>query len=109
MVVERLRVKPEKTEAELEKQLSRAKEDVIQDYCDSNVLVKELDGSFTDGFDDCFCQVKTSFWDLDLSHISIDTQAQIPARLVDSEGTDKLFADDSALDPQGDRETAYND
>ena len=42
------------------------------EYRDSDALLKELGGSFVDGFDDCFHQVKASFLDLDLSHISIE-------------------------------------
>ena len=57
-------------------QLRQAKEDTVQEYCDSNALLKELGGSIANGFDDCFRQVEVSFPNLDLSHISIDTQAQ---------------------------------
>jgi len=35
--------------------LRQAKEDVVQEYRDSDTLLKELGGSFVDGFDDCFC------------------------------------------------------
>ena len=42
------------------------------EYRDSDALLKELGGSFVDSFDDCFHQVKASFLDLDLSHISIE-------------------------------------
>ena len=48
-------------------------------YDDFDALLNELSGSFVDGFDDCFCQVKASFPDLDLSYISIEAQAQTPA------------------------------
>lgn len=56
------------------KQLRLAKEDAIKEYCDSNAFLSELGGSFADFFDDCLCQVKAFFPDLDPSHISIDTQ-----------------------------------
>nr|POE56126.1 hypothetical protein CFP56_63272 [Quercus suber] len=62
---------------------------------------KELGGSFVDGFDDCFRQVKASFPNLDLSHISIDHQAQTPALPIYFKGTDELFADETNPDPQG--------
>ena len=48
--------------------------------------------------------VKASFPNLDLSHITIDTEGQTPTRLVESKGTEDLFADDINLDPQGDGE-----
>ena len=58
-------------------------------------------------YDGCFRQVKTSFPDLDLSHVSIDAQAQTPTQPVHSESIDELFADDALVDdPQGDEETA---
>ena len=50
---------------EVKCQLHQAKEDTIKEY-------KELDGSFADIFDNCFRQVKVSFSNLDLSHISIN-------------------------------------
>ena len=53
-------------------QLRQAKEDAIREYHDFDILLKELGGFFADEFDDCFRQVKTSFPNLDLSHISID-------------------------------------
>ena len=62
--------------SEAKHHLHQAKEDVVQKYRDSNALLKELGGSFADSFDDYFCKVKASFFDLDLSHVSIDAQAQ---------------------------------
>lgn len=59
----------------------------MREYHDSNTLLRELRGSFTDGFDDFFHQVKTSCPDLDLSQVSIDAQAQTPAQPVYFEGT----------------------
>ena len=44
----------------------------MQEYHDFDTFLKELGGSFANGFDDCFFQVKASFPDLDLSHVSID-------------------------------------
>ena len=61
--------------SELKKQLHQVKGDAIREYRDSNALLYELDGSLADGFNDCFCQVKASFPDLDLSKISINTKA----------------------------------
>lgn len=59
---------------EAKSQLCHAKEVAIKEYRDSDDLLRELGGSFTDGFDDCIRQVKASFPDLDLSHVSIDAQ-----------------------------------
>lgn len=86
------------------KQLCQSKEDAIKEYHDSDTFIKELGWSFADGFDDCFHQVKASFPDLDLSHISINAPTQTLTLLTDSKGTHELFADDSTPDPQGDEE-----
>ena len=40
---------------EAKNQLCQAREDTAREYRDSDVLLKELGGSFVDGFDDCFC------------------------------------------------------
>ena len=37
----------------LKKQLRRAKEDAIKEYCNSDTLLYKLGGSFADSFDDC--------------------------------------------------------
>lgn len=83
-------------------QLHRAKEDAIKEYRNCDTLLYELGGSFAD----CLRQVKVSFSDLNLSHISIDTQAQTPAHPADQEDTDELFADDTTPSLQDDGETA---
>ena len=61
--------------SELKEQLHQAKGDAVREYRDSDALLYELGGSFADGFDICFRQVKVSFSDLDLSEISIDAKA----------------------------------
>ena len=81
------------------KQLRRAKEDAIKEYRNSDTLLAELGSSFANDFDDCLRQVKASFLDLALSHITIDAEGQTPAHPNDSKGTDKLFADDTNPDP----------
>ena len=99
----------EKQTEVLEKQGSTpsGQEDAIREYHDSDALLAELSGSFVDSFDDCFHQVKAFFPDLDLSHVSIDAQAQTPAQPVHSESTDELFVDDALVDdPYGDKDTA---
>ena len=90
-------------------QLCQAKEDAIREYHDSDALLKKLGGSFADGFDDCFCQVKASFLNLDLSHISINALVQTLAKLVYSEGIDELFANEINPNPQGDRDAVQVD
>ena len=79
---------------EVQGQLRQAKEHVIREYSDSENLLRELGDSFANGFDDFFHQVKASFPNLDLSHISIDARGQTRTRPTDSEGTDELFAED---------------
>ena len=84
-------------------QLRQAKEEVVREYRDSDAFLTELSGSYANSFDNCFRLVKASFLDLDLSHVSINAQAQTPAQLVHSESTDELFADDAPIDdPNGD-------
>ena len=92
-------------------QLCHAKENAIQEYRDSEAYLTELDGTYADNFNDCLRQVKASFPDLDLVHVSIDAQAQTPTQLVHFEGTNKLFAndalvDDATVDLRGDRDAA---
>ena len=91
--------------SEAKNQLCHAKDAAINEYRDSDDLLRELSGSFADGFDDCKCQVKVSFLDLDLSHINIDAQPQTPAQPVSFVGTNNLFADDPVTKPLGDGET----
>ena len=64
-------------------QLRWAKEDTIKEYCNSDTLLYELGCSFADGFDSCLHQLKASFPDLDLSHISIDAPEHTLAHPVD--------------------------
>ena len=59
---------------EVKGQLCQKKEDAIKEYRDFDDLLRELNSSFADGFDDCFQQVKASFPNLDLSRISIDSR-----------------------------------
>ena len=83
------------------------KEDATQEYRDFDAYLIELGGIYTDGFNDYFRQVKASFLDLDLSHISIVAPAQTLVQPVHSESMDELFADDALVDdPRGDREIA---
>ena len=64
----------------------------------------ELGGLFVEGFDDALHQVKTSYPDLDVSHVNINTQDQTLVQPVHSESTDELFADDTLTnDLHGDR------
>lgn len=46
----------------LRKQLLQAKEDMVKEYHNSNALLYELGGSFTDGFDDCLRKSKPPSW-----------------------------------------------
>ena len=96
--------------SKLVEQLCRAKEDTIKEYRNSDTLLYQLGGSFTDNFADCLRQVKASFLDLDLSHISIDAQGQTPACPVNQGDSNELFANDTIPNPQDDEETApYED
>lgn len=88
------------------KKVLKDKEEEISNskkYCDSGTLLAKLGGSFADNFNDCLRQVKASFPDLDLSHVTINAKGQTPTRPTDSIGTDELFGDD-ITDPQVDKE-----
>ena len=91
--------------SEAKSQLRQAKDVAIKEYRDSDDLLRKLSGSFADGFDDCIRQVKASFPDHNLSHISINAQPQTPAQPVSSVGTNDLFADDPVTEPLSDGET----
>lgn len=93
----------------LMKQVLQAKEDRKTKFRNSDTFFYKLSGTFANGFNDCFCQVKASFLDEDLSQISIDSAAQTPVRTVESEGTDELFEDDFPPNAQDDGEATPQD
>ena len=62
----------EKEINDTKKQLRQAKEEAIREYRDSDALLSELEGSFAEGFDNTLHQVKASYPDLDISHVTID-------------------------------------
>ena len=84
-------------------QLRQAKEVAIREYRDSDALLVELGTSFAEGFDDALCQVKTSYPDLNVSHVTIKVHDQLTTQPVLLESTEDLFADDATVDLQGDR------
>ena len=97
----------EKEISDAKDRLRQVKEDAIREYRDSDALLAELGSSYADGFDDCLCQVKASFLELDLSHVSIDSSTQTLAQTVHFESIDELFVDDALADgPRGDGESA---
>ena len=88
------------------------KKEAVCEYRDSDALLSKLGESFTEGFDDALRQVKSSYLDLDVSHVTIDTQAQSTAQPVLSERIEDLFAedvDDVAVALQGDRDAVAGD
>ena len=64
----------------------------------------ELGGSFAKGFNDALHQVKTSYPDLDVSHVSIEAPNQTSVQPVLSESTEDLFANDAPGDLRDDGE-----
>ena len=88
---------------DLKKKLRQAKEDAVNEYRDSKALLKELGGSFLQGFDDALRQIKKAYPDLDVSMISVSDQDQTSALPVASDNTEDLFRDETA---QGDGESA---
>ena len=83
-------------------QLCQAKEVAIREYHDSDALLVELGTLFAEGFDDALCQVKTSYPDLNVSHVTIEVHDQLTTQPVLLESTEDLFADDATVDLQGD-------
>ena len=65
----------EKEISDANDRLRQVKDEAIREYHDSNTLLAELGGSFAEGFDDCLRQVKISYPNLDLSHVTIEVQA----------------------------------
>lgn len=65
--------------------------------------------SFANNFNNYLRQVKASFLDLNLSHITIDPEGQTPTHPVDTKGTNELFGDNSNLDLQSDEEAQKAD
>ena len=60
-------------------QLHLAKEVAVREYRDSNALIAELTGSYTDEFDDAVRQAKKAYPGLDFSRLNIDDQNQTTA------------------------------
>ena len=100
-------VDKEKEISDAKDRLCQVKDEAIREYHDSNTLLADLGRSFAEGFDDCLRQVKVSYPDLDLSHVTIDVQAQPSIQPVQFESTSELFTDDAPVDdPHGDKDTA---
>ena len=87
---------------DLKEKLRQAKEVAVREYRDSDALLRELGGSFLQGFDDALCQLKKAYPDLDVSMINVNDQYQTSALPVASKNTDDLFGDDAV---QGDEES----
>ena len=86
-------------------QLCQAKEEAIREYHDFDALLVELGGLFAEGFDDSLRQVKTSYPELDVSHVSIEAPNQTSVQPVLSESTKDFFADDAPGDLRDDGES----
>ena len=87
---------------DLKEKLRQAKEDAVSEYQDSEALLKELGGSFLQGFDDTLRQLKKAYPNLDVSMITVNDQDQMSTLLAALENTDDLFGDDAV---QGDGES----
>ena len=81
---------------DLKKKLRHAKDDAVSEYRNSESLLKELGGSFLQGFDDALRQIKKAYPDLDVSMITLTDQDQTSALPVASENTEDLFGDETA-------------
>ena len=87
---------------DLKEKLRQAKEDAVSEYRDSKALLKELGGSFLQGFDDALRQLKKAYPDLDLTMINVNDQDQTSVLPAALENTNDLFGDDAV---QGDGES----
>ena len=79
-------------------QLHQMKEEVIREYRDFDALLAELKTSFAEDFDDALRQVKTSYLNLDMSHVTIEVLDQSTTQPVHSERTKDSFVDDALAD-----------
>ena len=59
---------------DLKEKLRQAKEDAVREYRDSEALLRELGGSFLQGFDNALRQLKKAYPDLDVSMINVNDQ-----------------------------------
>ena len=59
---------------DLKEKLRQAKEDAVHEYRDSEALLRELGGSFLQGFDNALRQLKKAYPDLDVSMINVNDQ-----------------------------------
>ena len=58
-------------------------------------MLRELGGSFLQGFDDALRQLKKAYPELDVSMLNVNDQDQTSALPVASENTDDFFGDDA--------------
>lgn len=95
----------EKEIMDTKNQIHQAKKEVVCEYRDSDALFTELGESVAEGFNDAFNQVKNSYPDLDVSHVTIETHAHSTAQPILLESTEDLLAenvvDDAIVDHQG--------
>ena len=87
---------------DLKEKLRQAKEVAVREYRDSDALLRELEGSFLQGFNDALRQLKKAYLELDVSMINVNDQDQTSALPVASENINDLFGDDAV---QGDGES----
>lgn len=90
---------------DLKEKLRQAREDAVREYRDSDALLRELGGSFLQGFDDALCQLRKAYPELDVSMINVNDQGQMSVMPATSENTNDLFGDDVL---QGDRESVLS-
>ena len=86
-----------------------AKEDGKTKYCNSDGSLNELNDCYDDGFQECICQVKALYPNLDVSQVSLDNVVQTLAGTVDHEGTDEIFEANPMPNVQGKGKAAPED
>lgn len=90
----------------LREQVHRAKADEKVEFQDFDDFLVELRNCYSDGFNECLCQVKALHPILNVSLVSLDNVVQTLARIVD---IDEVFKAGQMPNVQDNREAAFED
>ena len=90
--------------SQLREQVCQAKENKTIEFRNSNDFLTKLSDCYDDKFQECLCQVKALYPNLDVSQVSLDNGAKTPARTVEHEGTNEILEADPIPNVQGDGE-----
>ena len=83
-----------KTLEDKENDVRHAKETAVQEYCNSDALLSELEVSYNDGFDDALCQAKALYPKLDFSSVNISIPEPTFVQPEQSDDINELFGEE---------------